>query len=220
MSTIEFQLGNRRPSKPNETVLKSIKEGIDKTLGPNAKFVATSGKGNYGSVRHRNGDAVDGYFVDGSGQKVSLSDRRMQAIILACASEGITGFGAGTEYMGNFVVHMDVYPLSKYTNTMGRAWGSYGNSIESRFIQASKPSGGGVGVPTNIHPKPRKEYNLDYVEEDSNNQDTQNYNKSLINPLGDDRLDIYNPFTGQRVGFNNNINTNQNPFLRNPYNLS
>lgn len=190
MANIEYRMGPKRPARPNPPVINAISRGLDKAIGQGGTFIVTSGKGNYGSVRHRQGDAVDGKFLDQRGNEITLSDKRMLTIVLSCASEGITGFGAGPEYMGNSVVHMDVYPLSKYSANMGRAWGSYGDRVESRFIQASVPGGGGVGVPTNLH----DEYGGDLVEEDGINEESKKERNRKFNPLGDARLNISNPF--------------------------
>lgn len=223
-------MGPKRPKKPNQHVINVISQGIDAVLD-NGGFIVTSGKGNYGSVRHRYGDAVDGKFLDSKGNPIRIATPLMERLVLSCASFGISGFGAGEEYMGSYVVHMDVYPLSKYTSRMGRAWGSYGNRIESKFVAASRWTGGRGGLSGEDNENefleedgkigPSHGYDLygsngyDLYNGDQNQFQIERNENMLINPLkfGENPLNTKSPLGKAKI-----TKRGYNPFLDNPFN--
>jgi hypothetical protein len=134
----DFQMGPKRPEKPDQSVLDALGFTAEQVLGQGATVQIISGKGEHGSARHRGGHAADVKFVGPDGKVISLDDPRARELAFAASKNGITGFGAGKEYMGAETFHMDLYPVEQYTPDMGRAWGSFGNEIESEFIKHSQ----------------------------------------------------------------------------------
>lgn len=139
---IEYAMGPKRPNKPGQQITSALQATALQVLGPGATVRITSGMGEHGSVRHRGGHAADVQFIDPQGRVVTLDDPRSKQIALAAAQNGITGLGAGHEYMGGSTFHMDVYPVDQYTPKMGRAWGSWGNKHESAFVNGHHPGDG------------------------------------------------------------------------------
>ena len=132
-ATVQFRLGPRRPNRPNQDVTEGLRCLAATVLGSGSTYVMTSGMGQYGSLRHRQGHAADGYFVDPAGVTITLSDPRMRQLALTAPSFGFTGFGAGPEYMGNRTVHIDNFPLARYSGGMAQTWGSYGRLLRREF---------------------------------------------------------------------------------------
>lgn len=144
----DWSMGPRRPGRPNQQITDALGYAAEQALGPGAMVRVTSGMGEHGSPRHREGHAADVQFIDAEGRVVTLNDPRSEALRDAAAAEGITGLGAGEEYMGNSTFHMDVYPLDRYSSDMGQAWGSWGNRNESAFLAAGLEGQGGQPRPT------------------------------------------------------------------------
>lgn len=138
MAKITFAMGPKRPDAPGQQIQNVLRNAARAVLGDRSTVRITSGTGAHGSARHRAGHAADVQFLDSRGKLVTLSDPRARQIMLSAASYGALGMGAGTEYMGPHTFHVDVYPLKLYTKTMGRAWGSWGNRLESEFIAAGQ----------------------------------------------------------------------------------
>ena len=122
---IEYAMGPKRPHKPNEGVTNALRQAAVSVLGDGATVRITSGKGQHGSPRHREGHAADVQFIDPNGQMITLDDPRARSIADSAAKFGITGLGAGKEYMGGSTFHMDMFPLDQYTPKMGQRWGSW-----------------------------------------------------------------------------------------------
>lgn len=136
MANIVYAMGPKRPEPPGQGITQALERTASMALGEGASVRITSGMGEHGSVRHREGHAADVQFIDPRGRIVTLDDPRAKQIAIVAAQNGISGIGAGVEYMGNSTFHMDIYPLDRYTSSMGRAWGSWGNTIESEFVAA------------------------------------------------------------------------------------
>jgi putative intracellular protease/amidase len=133
---IDFAMGPRRPNPPAPQVTDALGNLASSVLGEGATVRVTSGMGEYGSPRHRGGLAADVQFIDPQGNPITLSDERARALALAAPSFGITGFGAGEEYMGDRTFHMDMFPPDQYTEGMGHTWGSFGAGVSSEFRAA------------------------------------------------------------------------------------
>lgn len=135
---IAYNMGPKRPGKPNQVIIDAIARAAEEALGKNAKVEIYSGKGEHGSPRHRNGSAADVRFYDPEGNIVTLDDPRAKDIAMASARHGISGFGAGKEYMGNTGFHLDMYPWEKYSSQMGPVWGSFGKSIRAELTSVMR----------------------------------------------------------------------------------
>jgi hypothetical protein len=133
---IDFAMGPRRPNPPAPQVTDALGNLAASVLGEGATVRVTSGMGEYGSPRHRGGLAADVQFVDPQGNPVTLSDERARALALAAPQFGITGFGAGEEYMGDRTFHMDMFPPDQYSAGMGHTWGSFGQGVRGDFVSA------------------------------------------------------------------------------------
>ena len=136
MVNIIYAMGPRRPEAPGPGITKALENTARIALGEGSSVRITSGTGEHGSVRHRGGHAADVQFLDPQGRLITLNDPRARYIAIVAAQNGITGLGAGVEYMGNSTFHMDIYPVAPYTSGMARAWGSWGHQIEAEFVAA------------------------------------------------------------------------------------
>lgn len=133
----EWAMGPRRPNRPGQAIQDALGMTAEQVLGPGATVVVTSGMGEHGSPRHRQGHAADVQFRDPQGNIVSLNDPRARDLAMAAAQNGVTGLGGGEEYMGANTFHMDMYPVDQYTPDMGRAWGSWADGLENDFVAAA-----------------------------------------------------------------------------------
>lgn len=149
-----------RPARPNDAnpdVVLAVQRAATQVFGPGAEVIGTSGTGEHGSQRHRlsaaqriNPDAQHGYALDlqvklPDGSLLRTDSPEAREFVRAAASFGISGLGAGShdgDYMGAHGFHMDMYPIDRYTPSMGRAWASMGNQLEADFVAAYQPFGG------------------------------------------------------------------------------
>lgn len=135
---VDYRMGPKRPLKPNQDIIRALQATAEQTFGSGARVSIISGKGEHGSPRHRQGEAADVQFTDARGRLVRIDDPRVKNLASTAARNGITGFGAGNEYMGNSTFHLDMYPLNKYTKGMSQTWGSTGKKLTKDFVGASK----------------------------------------------------------------------------------
>jgi hypothetical protein len=135
---VDYRMGPKRPLKPNQDVIRALQATAEQTFGSGARVAIISGKGEHGSPRHRQGEAADVQFTDARGQLVRIDDPRVKNLASTAARNGITGFGAGNEYMGNSTFHLDMYPLNKYSKGMSQTWGSTGKQLTKDFVGVSK----------------------------------------------------------------------------------
>jgi hypothetical protein len=135
-ANVLFNMGPKRPNRPDPRVVTGLQALAASVLGPGATVQITSGMGEYGSPRHRGGLAADATFLDPQGSPVTISDPRMRQLALAAPQYGFLGFGAGEEYMGNTSVHLDMFPHEQYSPDMAPTWGSFGRGIRDEFVSA------------------------------------------------------------------------------------
>lgn len=122
---IEFQMGPKRPYKPNDPVLNVIGSTAEQVFGKGARVVVTSGqegdKHQHGSNRHKTGNAADIAIYRPDGSKVRATDEDMAAFAQTAARNGALGIGFGAEYMGGEHIHVD---LVKPGAGQSHFWGS------------------------------------------------------------------------------------------------
>jgi len=100
--------GPNRPNRPNADIISNIQTSVGNVMGPNSSVVGTSGKGNYGSHRHRAGDALDFQVKDQSGKTVD-NKVAMEDIAMDFAARNPTaGIGYNKGYMGPNTMHLDM----------------------------------------------------------------------------------------------------------------
>lgn len=100
--------GPNRPNRPNADIISNIQTSVGNVMGPNSSVVGTSGKGNYGSHRHRAGDALDFQVKDQSGKTVN-NRVAMEDIAMDFAARNPTaGIGYNKGYMGPNTMHLDM----------------------------------------------------------------------------------------------------------------
>lgn len=146
-TSISYGLGLKRPFAPDRPVLDVIGRSVEDVLGPGAKVVVTSGQegpnAQYGSNRHKTGNAADVQIIRPDGTVVKATDSEMTSIALAAASLGAKGIGFGNEYMGGEHIHIDlVDPGKDQKNT----WASGGTSIRDAVVGliGDRDSSGGL----------------------------------------------------------------------------
>lgn len=100
--------GPNRPNRPNADIISNIQTSVGNVMGPGSSVVGTSGKGNYGSHRHRAGDALDFQVKDQSGKTVD-NKVAMEDIAMDFAARNPTaGIGYNKGYMGPNTMHLDM----------------------------------------------------------------------------------------------------------------
>lgn len=141
--TFDFQMGPNRPEPPNQPVLDVIAAAVEDTLGPGARVVVVSGqegfdpktgrpRSQYGSNRHKTGDAADIAIFDRDGNPVTMgtNPELMREIARNASRRGAKGIGLGAEYMGGAHMHVDlVEPGPGQAN----AWGSEGVAMRDEL---------------------------------------------------------------------------------------
>lgn len=136
-TNIDYVMGPRRPDPPSELIIGPLATAAEQVLGPGATIRVKSGVGPHGSPRHRDaeGYAADVEILRPDGTLVTLDDPEAELIAYAAVDNGVTGVGAGTEYMGNSTFHFDVFPQDRYSSGMDNAWGSWGNARQDEIVR-------------------------------------------------------------------------------------
>ena len=136
-TNFEYSMGRLRPEAPNQNVQNIVGTAISDVLGPGARFVVTSGKGNGNakSGRHVHGDAMDGKIYRADGSLVTMGSDDMKAISLAASTRGILGVGYGYGDMGD-AVHFDVVNPNPALG-QGHVWGQ-ANEIGDELVAAMR----------------------------------------------------------------------------------
>lgn len=137
-ASYNFSMGPRRPFAPNESIIGTIARAVGDVLGPDATFTITSGQEGanlpqYGSNRHKTGQAADVAIYDASGNRITAygTPSVMQEIARAAAARGAQGIGFGTDYMGGTHMHIDrVSPGPGQSNT----WGNMGRRMRNELV--------------------------------------------------------------------------------------
>jgi hypothetical protein len=144
-SAYEANYGPRRPNPAGSEVTNAVTRSAVNTFGPGTTVVGVSGTGEHGSPRHRaRGEGQPGHALDyrvrlPDGSYLSPDHPQFRDFLTATAQSGVSGFGAGPEYMGASTFHMDTYPVDQYSGNMGRAWGSVGDQWEEEFVASYRP---------------------------------------------------------------------------------
>ncbi|WP_456389748.1 hypothetical protein [Profundibacter sp.] len=133
-TSIEYSMGPNRPNAPNKPILDVVGKSVEDILGAGARIVITSGQEGsnpqYGSNRHKTGNAADVAIYRPDGTRVTASDPEMARIAQAAADNGAKGIGFGAEYMGGNL-HVD---LVKPGVGQDNAWGSGGNAMQADLV--------------------------------------------------------------------------------------
>lgn len=110
---IEYQMGPKRPNRPNQPVLDVIGKTAEDVFGEGARVVVTSGQEGpdlpqHGSNRHKTGNAADIQIIRPDGSVVKAGDDDMEKFAVQAAHNGAKGIGFGGEYMGGDHMHVDL----------------------------------------------------------------------------------------------------------------
>ena len=161
-TNIDYVMGPRRPDPPSELILGPLATAAEQVLGPGATIRVKSGVGQHGSPRHRDaaGYAADVEILRPDGTLVTLADPEAELLVYAAVDNGVTGVGAGTEYMGDSTFHFDVFPQDRYSSGMDNAWGSWGNARQDEIVR--RISGGGDAAPPQDDPFGLRELEQEY----------------------------------------------------------
>lgn len=146
-SAISYNYGdgtirNQPVSSDLERVLNSAAAatGVSVVVSSGGQPAAGSGGARTGSTRHDDGGAADLQLVDSNGRRLDFTNPNdlpiIQQFIATARANGATGFGAGTDYMGNNTIHVG------FGNEA--VWGGVGeNAPPAPEWLASAVSGGG-----------------------------------------------------------------------------
>ena len=134
-TTFGFEMGPARPKVPEhmDTLMSIMDIAATATFGEGSRIVIKSGEGPHGSTRHRQGHAADIAVYRPDGSKVTAASKDARAFLTNAARAGILGIGAGEEYMGGSLFHLDIFPLERYAEEQGQRWNSLGSTIPTRF---------------------------------------------------------------------------------------
>lgn len=158
---IEYAMGPHRPNKPNQPILDVVGRSAEDVFGKGARVVVVSGKENegdqYGSNRHKTGNAADIAIYRPDGTQVRATDPDMAAFAKNAAKNGATGIGFGAEYMGGDHIHVDLVGTE---GGGGHVWSSGAKAIAGELVaemDARKASGntGASGLLTITDPRIR-----------------------------------------------------------------
>ena len=130
-----FEMGPARPKVPEhmDTLMSIMDIAATATFGEGSRIVIKSGEGPHGSTRHRQGHAADIAVYRPDGSQVTAASKDARAFLTNAARAGILGIGAGEEYMGGSLFHLDIFPLERYAEEQGQRWNSLGSTIPTRF---------------------------------------------------------------------------------------
>ncbi len=144
---VQYNMGPKRPNKPRNEIVSVIAASAEEVLGAGGKVVVTSGTENegeqYGSNRHKTGNAADVALYRADGTRVKSSDPEMLAIAEAAARRGATGIGFGDEYMGGDHVHIDLVGTS---GGGGHVWASGAKGNADRLVAAMQTATRGTAL--------------------------------------------------------------------------
>lgn len=144
-TAIDYQMGPKRPDRPNQEIIDVLGYTVEQVFGEGARLVITSGKGDHGAHnRHPTGRAADFQIIRPDGSRVSYHDADFMPFAEAAARNGVTGMGAGDEYMGSNTFHFDLVPHDDHTTGQDMAWGSWGNANQNHLAALMAEAAQGV----------------------------------------------------------------------------
>lgn len=133
-AVIEYNMGPKRPYRPNERVVSLIGRAAEDVLGAGARVVITSGtEGDlpqHGSHRHKTGLAADVAFYTPDGRRIKTGDPEFPALARRAAALGALGIGFGAEYMGGDHMHIDLVPADGKKG-LAPVWASGAKGLEA-----------------------------------------------------------------------------------------
>lgn len=136
----DFQMGPKRPNKPNDAVVNVIGKAAEDAFGKGARVVITSGQEDdghqHGSARHKTGMAADIKVIRPDGSVVKSSDPDAPVFAVKAAELGAQGIGFGGEYMGGDHFHIDL--LEPESVGGGHVWASGGKAHADAIVNAIK----------------------------------------------------------------------------------
>jgi TP901 family phage tail tape measure protein len=143
ISNIQYSLGKNRPNKPNESLIAEISKVVRELYGDQAMVTITSGKGEYGTRRHRGGEAAD-LLVQRGGKTISGEELAKLGAYWVTQGKGSAGYGMS----GGSVIHLDSFTRDKLTGNEGLSWG-YGGGSGALLNKLINQMGGVKGSPVN-----------------------------------------------------------------------
>lgn len=140
-TTIEYQMGPKRPNKPSEEIQSVIGRAVQDVFGEGAKVVITSGTEDeghqHGSNRHKTGNAADFAVYRPDGTRVKVTEEEANAFAVRAAELGVSGIGYGEEYMGDSF-HFDLVGTK---GGGGNVWASGAKANGENIIAAINSAG-------------------------------------------------------------------------------
>ena len=145
-SNIGYNLGSSRPNVPNYNLIAEISKMVRDMYGDTAKAVITSGRGEYGSRRHRGGEAAD-LYVEIGGKRIQGEDLAKLGANWVTQGKGSAGYGMS----GGSVIHLDTFTKDKLRGNEGLSWGYEKSTPGSTSIIRNliNQMGGGSGLTVN-----------------------------------------------------------------------
>lgn len=143
-SQFQFNMGPKRPNKPNDQILAALDAAAVKTFGPGTRLVIFSGQEGdlpqHGSNRHKTGLAADLKVFRPDGTLVRLKDNDAKNFAQNALGAGVLGIGAGEGYMGD-AFHMDMVPHENYSSNQRPFWGNWAkaNLSEANMKPLAEP---------------------------------------------------------------------------------
>lgn len=134
LAGIDYNMGPRRPDPPGKEIQGIVQSAVTDILGPDHRVSIISGRGEYGSNRHRGevGRAMDFDILGPSGARVT-DKQSLVDVAQAAMAKGAKGWGYGPEYMGPGRMHIDtVLPGPRQNHT----WGSVGRANRDQMQEA------------------------------------------------------------------------------------
>jgi hypothetical protein len=131
--TVVYAMGPSRPFRPGFPVVMLSARAVAQTFGAGSKMTITSGQEGhlpqYGSNRHKTGQAVDFYVNRPNGARVQVAE--LDELARNLARLGALGIGWGPEYMGSSI-HVDTL-----TPGPGQAhtWASRGRAMRTELMR-------------------------------------------------------------------------------------
>lgn len=139
LAGLQESYGPKRPNAPTDkNLLPALQRAVANAFGPDYTVVATSGKGEHGSNRHRIGLAVDFHVNDPQGNRVT-DQGMLNKLAAEMGRQGIQSAGHGAGYMGQGKIHADLH--NRYGKNQGPTWGG-----DSQFAKAFLSERTPVGV--------------------------------------------------------------------------
>lgn len=158
-ASFQESYGGHRPNRPDEGIISLVQESVTASLGPGYKVIGTSGTEGpdlpqYGTRRHKTGNAIDIQIQDPTGKPLSVKMNREQLAEVAsqAAFRGAKGIGVGSNYMGGNHMHIDTVDPNPALGE-GHQWGNLGKSLTDD-LSFSRTLGEKTRDPNRPHPSP------------------------------------------------------------------